>query len=99
FRDSLLYSDAALQVFFFVMQVYGWWNWFRARDAHGLAKVEWMSNAGRAWALLTIVAATFGEGWYLAHETRDVAPWMDANTTAISLVAQYLLSVRKIENW
>ena len=24
---------------------------------------------------------------------------MDANTTAMSVVAQYLLSIRKIENW
>ncbi|MEJ0041655.1 MAG: nicotinamide riboside transporter PnuC [Rhizomicrobium sp.] len=39
------------------------------------------------------------KGWYLARYTSDAAPWMDANTTALSVVAQYLLSVRKVENW
>ena len=99
FFQARLYSDAALQVFFFVVQIYGWWNWLQARDAEGLAKVEWMSGTARAIALAVIAVATLGEGWYLANHTSDAAPWMDANTTAVSVVAQYLLSVRKIENW
>ena len=99
FRDSLLYSDAALQVFFFVMQIYGWWNWHHARDAEGDAKVEVLSAGGRLAWIAAVAALTAGEGWYLAYHTQDAAPWMDANTTAASVVAQYLLSVRKIENW
>ena len=99
FRDSLLYSDALLQVFFFVVQIYGWWNWYHARDWEGLAKVEVLTGRARAAWLGVIVAATIVEGWYLARYTSDVAPWMDANTTAVSVVAQYLLSVRKLENW
>ncbi|MBL6853122.1 MAG: nicotinamide mononucleotide transporter [Alphaproteobacteria bacterium] len=99
FHDSLLYSDAALQVFFFVMQVYGWWNWYHARDTEGLAKPELLTNGGRLLWMGAALAITVAEGWYLKHYTNDSAPWMDANTTALSVVAQYLLSVRKIENW
>jgi nicotinamide mononucleotide transporter len=99
FRDSLLYSDALLQVFFFVVQIYGWWNWYHARDAEGLASVETLPNRARTAWLGVIAATTLAEGWYLARYTSDVAPWMDANTTAVSVVAQYLLSIRKIENW
>jgi nicotinamide mononucleotide transporter len=50
------------------------------------------------WAAV-IVAATIADRWFLANYTSDVAPWLDANTTAMSVVAQYLLSIRKIENW
>jgi nicotinamide mononucleotide transporter len=99
FRDSLLYSDALLQVFFFIMQIYGWWNWYHARDTEGHARVEVLSNASRLIWIAVLTVLTVGEGWYLKHYTNDVAPWMDANTTAMSVVAQYLLSVRKIENW
>jgi len=99
FFDARLYSDAALQVFFFLIQIYGWWNWLRAREGDGLIRIELMTNTARiAWCGV-IAVATLGEGWYLAHYTPDAAPWMDANTTAMSVVAQYLLSVRKIENW
>ncbi|MEI9994767.1 MAG: nicotinamide riboside transporter PnuC [Rhizomicrobium sp.] len=99
FFQAKLYSDAALQVFFLAVQIYGWWNWLRARGADGLARVELMSNSARLIALAVIAVATVGEGWYLARYTPDAAPWMDANTTAVSVVAQYLLSVRKLENW
>ena len=99
FLEARLFSDALLQVFFFVVQVYGWWVWYHARDNAGLVKVEWMSVRSRlAWAAV-IALVTIGEGWYLAHHTTDSAPWMDANTTAMSVVAQYLLSIRKIETW
>lgn len=99
FFQARLFSDALLQVFFFVVQIYGWWVWYHARDSAGLVKVEVMSASSRLIWLGVIVAATAAEGWYLAHYTSDSAPWMDANTTAMSVVAQYLLSIRKIENW
>lgn len=99
FFEARLFSDALLQVFFLVVQVYGWWVWYHARDSEGLVKVELMSTRSRiVWAAV-IVVATVAEGWYLANYTTDSAPWMDANTTAMSVVAQYLLSIRKIENW
>jgi nicotinamide mononucleotide transporter len=99
FRNSMLYSDAALQVFFFVVQIYGWWNWYHAREDDGLIRVKIMSVRERlAWSGV-LVAATAAEGWYLARYTADVAPWLDAGVTALSVVAQYLLSVRKLENW
>jgi len=99
FFEARLFSDAALQVFFFVVQIYGWWNWYHARDAAGLAKVELMTSRSRLVWLAVIVAFNIADAWFLIKYTSDVAPWMDANTTAMSVVAQYLLSIRKIENW
>ena len=32
FWNAKLYSDALLQVFFFVIQIYGWWAWVHARQ-------------------------------------------------------------------
>jgi len=33
FFQARLFSDALLQVFFFVVQIYGWWVWYHARDS------------------------------------------------------------------
>lgn len=99
FQEAKFYSDAALQVFFFVVQIYGWWNWYHAREGDGLIRVEVMTARARIIWSAVIVAASSGEGWYLAHYTQDSAPWLDAGTTVLSVVAQYLMSVRKIENW
>jgi nicotinamide mononucleotide transporter len=99
FLESRLYSDAVLQVFFFVVQLYGWWNWYFARESGGMVRVELMTSLARLVWFGVLVVATAAEGWYLATYTNDAAPWLDAATTALSVVAQYLLSIRKIENW
>jgi len=99
FLEQRFYSDALLQVFFFVVQLYGWWNWYHARAGDGLIRVELMNLLERMGWAAAIVAGTALEGWYLATRTNDAAPWLDAATTVLSVVAQYLLSVRKIENW
>lgn len=99
FLEARLYSDAALQVFFFVVQIYGWWVWHRTRSDDGRVRVARLGNPARLAWCAAIAGATLAEGWYLAHYTADAAPWMDANTTAMSVAAQFLLSVRRIENW
>jgi nicotinamide mononucleotide transporter len=99
FFQARLYSDAALQVFFLVIQLYGWWKWAVARRQTGDVPVSWMTGRQRLiWAAATL-AGGLADGWFLSHHTPDVAPWLDATTTALSVAAQFLLSLRRIENW
>ncbi|VVT19621.1 Nicotinamide mononucleotide transporter [Sphingomonas sp. EC-HK361] len=99
FSDAKLYSDALLQVFFFVVNLYGWWSWARARADAGIIVVEQMSGAERvAWvAGITIAAGAWGS---MMHRLTDASyPWWDAAIAAASIAAQILLARRKIENW
>jgi nicotinamide mononucleotide transporter len=99
FFTQRLYSDAILQIYFFAVQVYGWWYWLRGRNEDGRVRPETMSPRERAvWSAVT-VAAWFVTGWFFSTYTNAVAPWIDASIAAMSVVAQYLLSIRKIENW
>ncbi len=99
FRDAKLYSDAGLQVFFLVIQIYGWWNWSRARRDTDALPVTTMSDAGRiSWLIGTAVAA-LGWGWLMARYTDAAAPLVDAAIAAASIAAQLLLALRCVENW
>ena len=99
FYQARLYSDAGLQIFFLLVQLYGWWNWVHAKSGDGGVRVGWMTARQRLiWGAVTAALALV-DGWLLARYTPDVAPWMDAATTAMSVVGQYLLSIRRIENW
>lgn len=40
FRDYRLYSDAALQIYFFAIQIYGVWNWLQNQGGDGRVVVE-----------------------------------------------------------
>ena len=99
FRDAKLYSDAGLQVFFVVIQIYGWRNWSRARRNAAALPVTIMPNAARlAWLIGTTLAA-LGWGWMMARHTDAAAPMVDAAVAVVSIAAQLLLALRRVENW
>jgi len=99
FWHARLYSDSLLQIFFLLIQLYGWWAWLRAAEVdHGVA-VEWMGGKTRArWAIGTLLAIViWGSG--MARFTDAAAPMADATIAGLSVSAQILQSLRKVESW
>ena len=98
FREKL-YSDALLQLFFFVIQLYGWWAWWRAGGGeHNVDVVRLTGPARIVWvAMVAIVSLAWGT---MMHVYTDASfPWWDATVTVTSIAAQILLARRCIENW
>jgi nicotinamide mononucleotide transporter len=99
FWEAKLYSDALLQIFFLLIQLYGWWAWFHAAHVdHGVA-VGWMDTKRRlSWLAGTAVAAViWGTG--MARFTDAAAPYADATIAGLSVAAQILQSLRRVESW
>jgi len=113
FREARLYSDMGLQLAFIGLAAYGWYAWVRRRRAVGPAAgphpeataetgvLPISRTSARLWAVLVALGLAYalGAGYLLAHHSNAASPYYDSSTTAISLVAQYQLSRRKIENW
>ena len=99
FFDEKLYSDALLQVFFFVVQIYGLIEWLKARGGDGKVRVETLQWRGRAIALLAVAILWLCLGMAMASWTDAAYPYWDAAIAAGSVVAQTLLARRFIENW
>ena len=99
FFRARLYSDAALQLFFLAVQIYGWTNWAANRAARGMVNVRRMIGREIAlWAVI-VAAATVADYAFLVRHTPDAAPLLDALITAFSIAAQILLAIRRLENW
>jgi nicotinamide mononucleotide transporter len=99
FWDAKLYSDALLQVFFLLIQVYGWWAWFHAAHVdHGVA-VGWMDWRRRLSWLAGTAAAVIVWGTGMARFTDAAAPYADATVAGLSVAAQILQSLRRVESW
>lgn len=99
FFHAKLYSDVLLQVFYVVVQVYGWSHWAASKLAFGevvVLRLTWMARVGY---VLAIAAATAGWGWVMHRFTDAAAPWLDAGVAMTAVVAQWLLTRRKIESW
>lgn len=93
-----LYANAWLQVFFAVISLYGWVYWLIGGKKRTEAPITYAGVLGSSSlfpvvALLTIVLVKV-----LELTTGNYVP-LDALTTAISIVATYLLAKRKVENW
>jgi len=94
-----LYSEAGLQGFFFVVNAWGWWLWRRARGDLPAVPVGWMDWPTRALWLLGAASFSVWLGWAMARFTNAALPFADAAVTGASIVAQILLSLRRVENW
>jgi nicotinamide mononucleotide transporter len=100
FWNSRLYGDASLQVFFAVVAAWGWWQWLRGTDAEGHAlRVRRLTAAGRLNVLVAIAIAWPATALFLRRFTDTDVPWWDAFPTAASVVGQWLLGRKYVENW
>lgn len=100
FAHYRLYGEACLQGLFIVLALWGWWQWRFGRDASARAlQVRAMTQAGRWKVVLAVALLWPALGWLLDRGTDSDVPWLDALPTAASVVGQWLLGRKHVENW
>jgi len=97
--DVRLYSDVGLQVFFFVVQLYGWRNWLKSEAESGEVEVLLLSAAHRIGWIGVIYMTTLAWGALMHRYTSAALPWWDAFIAMTSVSAQILMARRFLENW
>lgn len=99
FYEARLYGAMGLQAAYVALAVYGWYSWLRGGPGHAALHVS--RAPVRRWPALAaagLSGAGLLGGW-LAFRTDAALPWIDATTTACSLVAQFMQTRKWIENW
>jgi nicotinamide mononucleotide transporter len=99
FWDAKLYSDAGLQVFFFVVNLYGLWTWSANKAQAGTIAVQRLSPRAQVVWGVGAVAAIWGWGSLMAANTDASLPFWDASIAMLSVMGQILMTRRYIENW
>lgn len=97
--ETKLYSDALLQIFFLIVQLYGWWCWLKGRDTAGDLIVLRATPQTVALWVVAIATATAAWGSLMHRYTDATLPWWDASVAMGSIGAQIMMSRRYIENW
>lgn len=98
FLEGRLFADMCLQVLYFALGVYGWWNWLHGGANRGTLPVSRTTGAEWIGIAVTLPIATFAMHRVLV-DVNGAVPLADATTTALSLVANYLVTRKRIENW
>jgi nicotinamide mononucleotide transporter len=99
FYKTGLYSDMGLQVVYFVLSIYGWYQWlYGGKNRTELA----VSRTPRpVWIALGVIGVAFWavDGYSTSHLPSVSLPYVDAATATVSLVAQYMMTRKYLENW
>jgi nicotinamide mononucleotide transporter len=99
FYEVKLYSDMILHVFYIGFQFYGWYIWRRSQDETGhVVVIPGSLKEYSLWITAVIVSSAI-VGFIMTNNTDASFPYPDAFTTCASLVAQWLLSRKKLCNW
>ncbi len=99
FYEAKLYSDFSLHVVYVILGFYGWYEWLYGGRNKSVLKVSRLSKGFLGILIFSGALGTAVIGYLFdAYTDADLAYW-DAFTTAYSLVGQYMLARKKIENW
>jgi nicotinamide mononucleotide transporter len=100
-----LFADAGINLFYFIMSVYGWYMWTRKTDKPPLKITfntlkDWMITGGLfVFSLILIISLLkYFNGDDVEYWSTDV-PYIDTFTTSVFIVAMLLMALKKVESW
>ena len=99
FYQARLYADMGLQVIYTGLSIYGWYEWLHGGENR--TELHVTRTSPRLGALLAGIglAGSAALGLFLRGATDAALPFMDSFLSSTSLVAQWMMTKKKLENW
>jgi nicotinamide mononucleotide transporter len=106
FWDVRLLMDSALNVYYMVMAVFGWYQWKYGGTSQtgdngksdGVA-IASLSRSQHVVIIVSITLLSLISGYLLSEYSRAAWPYVDSFTTWGSVIATYLVARKFLENW
>jgi len=102
FLEAKFYAGMLLQLYYFLISIYGWWNWIHGgKSDSGKSKLLVSRTHRILWIRLFCLnlLSTFIIYYLLRRYTDSPIPFGDAFTTSLSIFATWMLARKKIEHW
>ena len=99
FFESKLYGDTGLQVVYVILNAYGWYHWLYGGKNRTELPVSRTSPRLGAFLIALGAVGTAVLGTILARKTDAALPYVDSLTTSTSLIAQWMMTRKLLENW
>jgi nicotinamide mononucleotide transporter len=103
YKQHLL-GEAAVNVYYTVMSIYGWWLWAKKDKEHH--QVLHISYSNTRWIVYQLL---FFAGFYLALYislsylkkgfAHGAIPWADSFAAATAFTGMWLMAKKKVESW
>ncbi|KJV40431.1 nicotinamide riboside transporter PnuC [Acinetobacter brisouii] len=94
-----LYGEVILQIFFSVMNLYGFYIWMKGKQVDHDIKIEPLAFSKIILQLIVSAIGGLAFGLILKNFTNAAVPMLDAQLAAFSLLATYWTSRKHIATW
>ncbi|MCW3785536.1 nicotinamide riboside transporter PnuC [Plebeiibacterium sediminum] len=100
FFAAKLYADMSLQVYYVVISIYGWLLWSQGKSNHK-EELPVVSLGRKLYITLFLASVAIYAliSYVLVNFTDGAIPYWDAFTTALSIVATWMLAKKILEQW
>ena len=93
-----LYAESALNIYYLIMSIWGWWLWIYRKDKAPLPVTTSNTKDKKITAAIVVTAFIFLY-LILKNFTDSRVPLFDAWVSATAWAGMWLLAKRKLENW
>jgi nicotinamide mononucleotide transporter len=97
--QSHLIANTGLQIFFTFVQFYGWYYWVRGGINNTRPNITSIGWAATSFLIFSIILFSHLAGTVLNHFTSAAMSELDIAVFGLSVLAQFMLDRKKIENW
>lgn len=94
--QAQLYAETGLQVFYFIMAIYGYFSW---KKNNSLLRINELAISNHILIMILGSLLTFILGFYLSAYTDSQLPIVDSFTTVFSVIATYMVVKKILSNW
>ncbi|MGI9272713.1 MAG: nicotinamide riboside transporter PnuC [Woeseiaceae bacterium] len=99
FFDVRLYMESILNLFYFLMAIYGWRKWTSGRRGDSNMPVVVWSLQTHVLAIGSVLLLSGASGYFLHTRTDAAFPYIDSLTSWGAVWATYLVARKVLENW
>ena len=93
-----LYADMAIQVYYLIMSIYGWYFWIQGKGAQVPVPISANNRQENLIVFLLFLGSFFLIRLGLGLTDSNVPGW-DALTSALAISAMWLMARKKIGHW
>ena len=98
FWDVALLMESALNVYYLIMAVYGWYCWRHGKNSDTLQVSSWgMMTHVKIIIILAGISAFLG--YMMSTYTHADFAYVDATTTVFAVFTTYMVAQKVLENW
>lgn len=101
YHGAGLYADMGINVYFLLASIYGWVSWLYGGKKEEKKELPITHTPTKTIVPLTILffLSFFIIAWILISYTDSNVPWLDSFTTALSIIAMWMLAKKYVEQW